>query len=48
VDENYKQLVEFISQNSGISADEIERRVEAKRAKLAGLIPRKSSSGHCS
>jgi len=43
VDENYKQLVEFISQNSGISADEIERRVEAKRAKLAGLISKEGA-----
>jgi replication factor A1 len=43
LDENYKQLVEFISQNSGILPDEIERRVEAKRAKLAGLISKEGA-----
>jgi len=43
VDENYKQLLEFISQNSGIAIDEIERRVEAKRAKLAGLISKEGA-----
>jgi replication factor A1 len=43
LDENYKQLVEFISQNSGLAADEIERRVEAKRAKLAGLISKEGA-----
>ena len=43
MDENYKQLVEFISQNSGISTDEIERKVEAKRAKLAGLISKEGA-----
>jgi len=43
MDENYKQLVEFISQHSGLGADEIERRVEAKRAKLAGLISKEGA-----
>lgn len=43
MDENYKQLLEFISQNSGLAADEIERRVEAKRAKLAGLISKEGA-----
>jgi replication factor A1 len=43
MDENYKQLVEFISQNSGLASDEIERRVEAKRAKLAGLISKEGA-----
>jgi len=43
MDENYKQLVEFISQHSGIAVDEIERRVEAKRAKLAGLISKEGA-----
>ena len=43
MDENYKQLLEFISQNSGIAIDEIERRVEAKRAKLAGLISKEGA-----
>lgn len=38
MDENYIKLVEFISSNSGVSKEEIERRIEAKQAKLAGLI----------
>ena len=36
-------MLEFISQNSGIAVDEIERRVEAKRAKLAGLISKEGA-----
>ncbi len=43
MDENYKQLAEFISQQSGLSVEEIERRVEAKRAKLAGLISKEGA-----
>lgn len=43
MDENYKQLLEFISQQSGLASDEIERRVEAKRAKLAGLISKEGA-----
>jgi replication factor A1 len=38
MDENYQSLIEFISTSSGISVDEIERKVAAKQAKLAGLI----------
>ena len=38
MDENYQSLVEFISTNSGIPIPEIERKIEAKQAKLAGLI----------
>jgi replication factor A1 len=41
---NYEQLIEFISENSGISIDEIERKIEAKRAKLAGLISREGAA----
>jgi replication factor A1 len=41
--DNYKQLTEFISQSSGVLIDEIERKVEAKRAKLAGLISREGA-----
>lgn len=43
MDENYKQLVEFISVQSGIPGEEIDRRVEAKRAKLAGLISKEGA-----
>lgn len=34
----YKQLIEKISEISGLTADEIQRRCEAKKAKLSGLI----------
>jgi len=40
---NYQQLVQFISENSGISVEEIERKVEAKQAKLAGLISKEGA-----
>ena len=36
--DNYKQLVERISQSTKLSVEDIERRIEAKRAKLSGLI----------
>ncbi|MFH1801719.1 MAG: hypothetical protein ABH804_02730 [archaeon] len=37
---NYEKVLDKISKLSGISVEELERRVEAKRAKLAGLISR--------
>lgn len=41
---NYQHLIEFISENSGVSVDEIERKVEAKQAKLSGLISREGAA----
>jgi replication factor A1 len=41
---NYKRLIEFISRISGISIEEIERKIEAKQAKLAGLISREGAA----
>jgi len=41
---NYQQLIEFISENSGVSVSEIERKIEAKRAKLAGLISKEGAA----
>lgn len=38
VDENYQSIVGFISEKSGLPAAEIERKIEAKQAKLSGLI----------
>src|SRR3990170_1484779 len=35
---NYERIIEKISKASGLGKDEIERRVEAKREKLSGLI----------
>ncbi len=42
--QNYKQLVERIARSSGLSAEDIERRIEAKRAKLSGLISREGAA----
>ncbi|MCL5730020.1 MAG: DUF2240 family protein [Candidatus Pacearchaeota archaeon] len=36
--DNYDKIIERISRSSGLEKEEIERRVEAKRAKLSGLI----------
>lgn len=44
MDENYHRLVEFISQNSGVSLEEIERKIEAKQAKLSGLISKEGAA----
>ncbi len=41
---NYQQLIEFISQNSGVSIEEIERKVEAKKAKLSDLISKEGAA----
>ena len=41
---NYEQLIQFISENSGISKEEIERKIEAKQAKLAGLISKEGAA----
>jgi len=41
---NYQQLVELISESSGVSSDEIERKVEAKQAKLSGLISKEGAA----
>lgn len=42
--DNYQKLVERISRSSELSADEIERRVEAKKAKLSGLISKEGAA----
>lgn len=41
---NYSQILERISKETGISIKEIERRVEAKRAKLSGLISKEGAA----
>jgi len=41
---NYSQLVQFISETSGVSVDEIEKKIEAKQAKLAGLISKEGAA----
>ena len=41
---NYENILERISKSSGLAKDEIERRVEAKRAKLSGLISKEGAA----
>lgn len=42
--QNYQKLIEKISSVSGLPVDEIDRRVEAKCAKLSGLISKEGSA----
>jgi ssDNA-binding replication factor A large subunit len=42
--QNYDLLIERISKASGIDPSEIERRVEAKKAKLSGLISKEGAA----
>jgi len=42
--QNYSQLVERISRSSGLPVEDIERRIEAKRAKLSGLISKEGAA----
>jgi hypothetical protein len=42
--DNYEQLVERISSSAEMKAEEIERRVEAKRAKLSGLVSKEGAA----
>lgn len=41
---NYERIVQKIARASGLEREEIERRVEAKRAKLSGLISREGAA----
>ena len=42
--ENYEKILERISKKSGIEKEELDRRVEAKRAKLSGLISKEGAA----
>lgn len=42
--QNYAQLVERIAKSAGLEVDDIERRIEAKRAKLSGLISKEGAA----
>ena len=44
MDGNYERIVKKISKISGVEVDEIERRIEAKRAKLSGLISKEGAA----
>lgn len=41
---NYDKILEKIASSSGLDKEEIERRVEAKRAKLSGLISKEGAA----
>ncbi len=42
--ENYEKLLERIARSSGLEKEEIERKIEAKKAKLSGLISKEGSA----
>jgi len=42
--ENYERIIEKISKKSNLDKEEIERRIEAKRAKLSGLISKEGAA----
>jgi len=44
MDGNYEKILERIAGSSGLEKSEIERRIEAKRAKLSGLISREGAA----
>ena len=44
VNENCQQLIELISKSSGVAVEEIERKVEAKQAKLSWLISKEGAA----
>jgi len=44
VEGNYEKILEKIARASGLDREEIDRRIEAKRAKLAGLISREGAA----
>lgn len=43
-DENYERVIEKLAKASGVEKEELERRVEAKRAKLSGLISKEGAA----
>ena len=42
--DNYLELLEKISNVSGVAKEEIERKIEAKRAKLSGLVSKEGAA----
>ena len=44
IEGNYDKIIEKISKSSGLEKEEIERRIAAKRAKLAGLISKEGAA----
>ena len=44
MNDNYSQLVQRISETAKVSVEEIERKVEGKRAKLSGLVSKEGAA----
>ena len=44
MDDNYERVLGRIAKSAGLEKEEIERRIEAKRAKLSGLISREGAA----
>ncbi|MAH03688.1 hypothetical protein CMI39_02790 [Candidatus Pacearchaeota archaeon] len=44
MNENYNKIIDKISKSSGLEKEEIERKIEAKQAKLSGLISKEGAS----
>ncbi len=42
--DNYEKLVDKISKHAGITADDVLRKIEAKRAKLSGLVSKEGAA----
>ena len=42
--DNYKKLLERISTSADVPVEELERKVEGKRAKLSGLISKEGAA----
>jgi len=43
--DNYEQLVSRLAESSGLKNEELERKIEAKRAKLSGLVSKEEEVG---
>jgi len=41
---NYERIIEKISKHSGLKLEEVDRKIEAKRAKLSGLISKEGAA----
>ena len=44
MDENYDKILDRLAKSANLEKDEVERRVEAKRAKLSGLISKEGAA----
>lgn len=42
--DNYSRLIERVSAQAGISKEDVERKIEAKRAKLSGLVSKEGAA----